>query len=124
MTRVPMIVLVAAATLLAAGIAAWVRPGRADVLGGAALGTAVAGGFAALALHVVARIRRSGGEKAATRMVNAFVGLMLSRMVGYLALVLLVLFFRLAEPVSVCLGLVGGTLAFTGIEIMYLRKLK
>ena len=115
--------LAAVLTIVAAGVAAWLRPGRLDVLAGSALGTGVAGAFAAIAMIVVDRLRRAGGTDVGSRMVSAFVGLMAARMLGYLALVLAAVFLGAGEPVSVCLGLLGGTLVFLTLEVVHLRKM-
>jgi hypothetical protein len=123
MTRIPLWALVVLSTAVAAGLAAAIRPGRPDVAAGAALGAGVAGGFAALAVAVVRRTRRVGGEKALSRMLGAFVGLVAARMIGYLALVVAAVYLGAGEPVSVCVGLAGGTLLFQPLEIAYLRKM-
>ena len=122
MTRVPFSFLVLALTAVAAAIAAFAKPGHADVLAGAALGTATAGAFAAAAVSVMTRIRATGGEQATRRMMSAFVGLMLARMVAYVALVLAAVFLGAGEPISVAIGLVGGTMVFQALEVAYLRK--
>lgn len=109
-------------TAAAAALAAAIRPGRVDVPAGAALGTATAGAFAAVAVAMVERVRRLSGPQAGPIMVNAFVGLMVARMIGYLALVLAAVFLGAGEPVSVCAGLVAGTLVFQVLEVVYLRK--
>ena len=114
--------LVIAITAAAAAVAAGIRPGRIDVAAGAALGTATAGAFTAIALGIMARVRRTSGQHAGPIMVNAFVGLMVARMIGYLALVLAAVFLGAGEPVSVCAGLVAGTLVFQVLEVVYLRK--
>ncbi len=122
MTKTPFPILVLAATGIAALIAWGLRPGRPDVLAGAALGTATAGGFAAVAVAVLGRLRREAGENAGLRMINAFVGLMAARMLGYVALILASVFLGAGEPFSVCAGLVGGTMVFQALEVAYLRK--
>ena len=114
--------LVIVLTAAAAAVAAGIRPGRIDVSAGAALGTATAGAFTAIALGIMARVRRTSGQHAGPIMVNAFVGLMVARMIGYLALVLAAVFLGAGEPVSVCAGLVAGTLVFQVLEVVYLRK--
>jgi len=108
--------------LLAGAAAAGVAPGRWDVIGGAALGTAVAGLFAGAALYVFGRIRASGGENMGQRLVNGFVGLMLARMIGYLTFLGGVVLLGVGDAMSVCLGLVAGTVIFQFVEIIYLRK--
>jgi len=123
MTRVPFAALVVGFTAVAAALAAFVAPGRLDVVGGAALGTAVAGAFAAVALRILKKHRAAEGIRAPAKLVNAFVGLMLVRMLGYLAFLGGVVALRIAEPVSVCLGLAGGTVVFQAIEVLHLRKM-
>ena len=122
MTRIPFVILVIALTAAAAALAAGVRPGRLDVPAGAALGVATAGAFAAVAVALMARMKRIHGQSAGPLMVNAFVGLMVARMIGYLALVLAAVFLGAGEPVSVCAGLVVGTLVFQVLEVIYLKK--
>ena len=122
MTKIPFPLLVVALSAAAAVLAAGVRPGRIDVPAGAALGTATAGAFAAVAVAMMARVKRTRGQDAGPLMVNAFVGLMVARMIGYLALVLAAVFLGAGEPVSVCAGLAVGTLVFQVLEVIYLRK--
>ncbi len=112
----------AAVVLLTGAVAATIAPGRWDVIGGAALGTAVAGLFAGAALYVFGRIRAAGGENTGQRMVNSFVGLMLARMIGYLTFLGGVVLLGVGDAMSVCLGLVAGTVIFQFVEILYLRK--
>lgn len=121
--RLPFGALVGAGVVLSASLAWLARPGRPDVIGGAALGTAVAGLFAAVSVGVFKRIRTGGGDNAGTRMVSAFVGLMLARMVGYLTFLGAVVALNAGNPLSVCFGLLAGTLVFQAIEIMHLRKM-
>jgi len=71
---------------------------------------------------MMARVKRTRGQDAGPLMVNAFVGLMVARMIGYLALVLAAVFLGAGEPVSVCAGLAVGTLVFQVLEVIYLRK--
>lgn len=105
--------------------ASWAaRPGHGDVLAGVTLGVAMSGGFAAVAVAQFARIRAQGGEGTETRMMKAFVGLMTARMIGYVALVLASVFLEVGEPISVGIGLVGGTMVFQALEIIYLRKMQ
>jgi len=122
-TRVPFNALVGAGIALAAAIAWLAQPERTDVIGGATLGTAVAGLFAAVSVAVFKKIRAEGGDKAGTRMVSAFVGLMLARMVGYLTFLGAAVGLKAGDPLSVCFGLLGGTLVFQAVEIMHLRKM-
>lgn len=121
-TKFPFPWLVVGLSLAAAALAAGIRPGRVDVPAGAALGTATAGTFTAVALAVMARLKKTHGRQAGPLMVNAFVGLMAARMIGYLALVLAAVFLGAGEPVSVCAGLAAGTLVFQVLEVVYLRK--
>lgn len=123
MTRIPFPFLVLALTALAAAVAAFAKPGRIDVLAGAALGTATAGAFAAAAVLLMARIHATGGEQAPQKMLSVFVGLMLARMVGYLALIAAAVFLGAGEPISVAIGLVVGTMMFQALEVAYLRKM-
>jgi len=122
MTRIPFPAIAIAVTLAAAGVAALVRPGRWDVLAGSVLGTALPGAFAAVAVRVFEKVRRNQGEQAGLRLINAFVGLMAARMIGYVALVLAAVFLGAGEPVSVCAGLIVGTMVFQVLEVVYLRK--
>jgi len=123
MMRIPFPVLVAAMTGLAAVMSIIIRPGRPDVLIGSVLGTAVAGAFAATAVAMLKRARLRGGPNAGLRMVNVFVGLMAARMLGYVALILAAVFLGAGEPISVCIGLVGGTMVFQVLEVAHLRKM-
>lgn len=98
-------------------------PGRWDVIVGAVLGTGTAGLFTTVALAVLSRIKSSGGDASGTRLVGAFAGLMLARMVGYGALVIAAVVLGAGDPVSVAVGLVGGTVVFLALEILYVRKM-
>lgn len=118
----PFPALVVAVTAVSAGIAYGFAPGRWPVIGGVALGTGVAGLFAAVALGILRRARARGGA-ASPRVINAFVGLMLGRMIGYLAFLGVVVAVGFSQPVSVCIGLLAGTVVFQTIEIVYLRKM-
>ena len=118
----PFPALVVAVTAVSAGIAYGFAPGHWPVIGGVALGTGVAGLFAAVALGILRRARARGGA-ASPRVINAFVGLMLGRMIGYLAFLGVVVAVGLGQPVSVCIGLLAGTVVFQTIEIVYLRKM-
>ncbi len=123
MTRVPFIALVIALTL-AGGLAAMAAaPGRLDVAGAAAGGMAVAGGFAAAALAVLRKMRGAGGEEAARRAVNVYLGLMLARMLGYLAFIGAVVVLKAGDPASFCAGLIAGTVIFQVLEVVYIRKM-
>jgi len=115
-------VVAGAVVVLAGAVAAAAAPGRWDVIGGAALGTAVAGLSAGAALYVFGRIRAAGGENTGARMVNSFVGLMLARMIGYLTFLGGMVLLGVGDAMSVCLGLVAGTVIFQFVEILYLRK--
>ena len=135
MTRVPFVVFVAMGTALAALIARMlattVAPGRQGMVAGAALGTGVAGAFAAIAVGVFGRIRSGAAASAVAgdqvdvvaRMARAFAGLMLARMLAYLALVIAAVVWRFADPAGVGAGLVAGTIVFQAMEVFYLRKL-
>jgi hypothetical protein len=129
MIRVPFAALVAGVTAAAALIASAIAPGRLDVIGGAALGTAVAGLSTVIGLALLRKAGRgSDGDtaaraEAAARLVRTFSGLMLARMIGYLAFLGGVVVLRTGDPVSVCIGLAGGTVVFQTSEILYLRKL-
>ncbi|MFQ5702243.1 MAG: hypothetical protein ACE5HU_10410, partial [Acidobacteriota bacterium] len=68
------------------------------------------------------KVRREGGEKVGNRLITAFAGLMLARMLGYVALLMAAVFMGMGEPVSVCIGLVGGTLVFQPLEILYFKQ--
>ncbi len=119
----------AAVTAAAALVAMVTVPGRPDVAAGVALGAGVAGGTSGLALAVLRRIRagagagESGRAEATARMVRAFAGLMLGRMIGYLAFIGAVVAFRVGDPVSFCAGLIGGTFVFQTLEVLYIRRL-
>jgi predicted CDP-diglyceride synthetase/phosphatidate cytidylyltransferase len=56
-------------------------------------------------------------------LMKGFAGLMLARMVGYLTFLGAVAATRALEPVSVCVGLVCGTVVFQALEVAYVRKL-
>jgi len=122
MTRITFVALVIGLTAAAAVAAALVAPGRLDVAGGVALGTGFAGVCAAIAVVTLGRIRSSTDPNAGAKLVNAFVGLMLARMVGYLAFLGGVVALGIGDALSVCVGLVGGTLVFQAMEVLYLRK--
>ncbi|HET6372649.1 MAG TPA: hypothetical protein VFG76_05045 [Candidatus Polarisedimenticolia bacterium] len=122
MTTLGIAGLVAAATATAAGVGLLAAPGRADVAAGAALGAFVAGVFTLVSAAVHTRIRAAGGAEAASRTVNAVLGLMLARMLGYLTFLGGAVALKAGEPVSVCLGLAAGTILFMAVEIMFLRK--
>lgn len=135
MTRFPFPVIVIAFILLTAVGTLLAFPGRTDISVGATLGMVVTGLFAAVAVSVMSGIKAASAaapglsatpEKAAeatAKMMRAFTGLMLARMVGYGALAAAVAVVKIGNPVSVCAGLVGGTLVFQAFEIIYLRKL-
>ncbi len=123
MTRMPVSLLVIGATAVAAVLAALVRPGRVDVILGVTAGMGLAGIFAGAALAAFGRIRAQGGPDQVARMMRVFVGLMLARMIAYMALILASVVVEGIEPVSVCIGLAGGTAVFETIEVLYLRKL-
>jgi hypothetical protein len=122
-TRIPFAVLAAGGTALAGAIGWLARPERPAVAVGAALGAGVAGLFATVAVASFRRIKARGGEGMGYRLVNAFIGLMLARMVGYLTFLGAAVALKAGDPLSVCFGLVGGTLVFQGIEIMHLREM-
>lgn len=130
MTRVPFAAVVAIVTGLAGAVTVWAVPGRMDLAGGITLGTGGAGLFAAMAVAVLGRVkakaatRPDSGADATTNLARAFAGLMLARMIGYLALVLLAVATGLVDTMAVCLGLAVGTLVFQALEVMYLRNLK
>jgi hypothetical protein len=118
-----------AGTALSYGVAFAVAPGRAP---GVALGTAVAGLSAAGVVALLSRLRArakaagedgAGAQQAVQALVRGFAGLMLARMVGYLAFLGAVAATRIVEPVSVCIGLVCGTIVFQGLEVAYLKRL-
>lgn len=133
MTRLPFFLWPLAATLLAAAIAQLGWPGRGGVLAGAVLGMAVAGLFATVAVHLFDRIRRSekpagsgesaaGGANVGTKLMAAFTGLMLARMIGYGAFLTGAVVLRAGEPVALGVGLLAGTILFQVLEIMYLKR--
>ncbi len=121
MTRVPLWALVIGVAAASAALAGLIVPGRGDVVAGVALGTFVAGLFAALAVAVLTWVKKNGG--AAQALLGAFVGLMVARMIAYLALLLAAVFMGAGHPVSVGVGLIGGTVVFQVLEIMHLRKM-
>ena len=121
MTRVPLWVFVVGVAAVAAVLARLIMPGRSDVVVGVSLGTFVAGLFAALAVAVLRWVKKNGG--ATTTLFGAFVGLMAARMIAYLALILAAVFMGVGHPLSVGVGLIGGTVVFQVLEIMHLRKL-
>ena len=129
MLKLPFPAVVAAVTILAALLAAAAAPGRPGMVAGVALGTGVAGGFAAVAVAVFRRIRGDAAghtDEAAdrvARMAQAFAGLMLARMLAYLALVMAAVVFKFADPAGVGVGLVAGTILFQAMEVMHLRKM-
>ena len=129
MTNLPFPLLVVGVTALVAGITALAMPGRSDLVAGVAAGTGVAGSFAALAVAVLTRIKsRARGDaalqaQATTSMARAFAGLMMARMLAYLALVMAAVALKIVDPAGVGAGLVVGTLVFLGLEVAYLRKL-
>jgi len=123
MTKVPFPLIVVALTGVSALIAAAAVPGRPDVLIGVALGMGVAGGFTALALSILRRMRGDGGGEATSKMVNAYLGLMLARMLGYLTFIGAVVLWKPGDPLSFCAGLIAGTVVFQVIEVIYVRKM-
>ena len=123
MTRPPFTAVVAVMTVSGGLIAALVAPGRVNVAAGVVLGMAVAGGFAAIALAILKKMRGDGGSEAATRMVNAYLGFMLVRMLGYVALIGAVVVLKAGDPVSFCAGLIAGTLVFQVLEVIYIRTM-
>ena len=123
MTRVPFSVVVLALTVVAALVAAAAVPGRPDVVIGVALGMGVAGGFTALALAILRKMRGAGGGEATSKMVNAYLGLMLARMLGYLTFIGAVVVWKPGDPLSFCAGLIAGTVVFQMIEVIYVRKM-
>jgi ABC-type Na+ efflux pump permease subunit len=123
MTRVPVSLLAIGVTAVAGILAALARPGRIDVILGVTVGAGLSGLFTAVALAAFGRIRARGGPDQVTKMMQVFVGLMLARMIAYMALVLASVALDSIEPVSVCVGLVGGTVVFETVEVLYLRKL-
>ena len=126
MTRLPFLLMVAAGTAAAWLIAAAVRPPAAP---GVAVGAAVAGLFAAAAVGLLRRVRARGAAAGASSqetmqgLLKGFAGLMLARMVGYLTFLGAVVATRTLEPISVCVGLLCGTLVFQALEVVYVRKL-
>lgn len=124
-THLPFTAWVAALTVLAGLAAAAARPGHPEQVAGVVLGMGVAGGFAAIAVAMLRKIRnRPGtGMEVTTNLARVFAGLMLARMVGYLTLVLAVVALKILDPISVCIGLACGTLIFQVIEVVYLRKM-
>src|SRR5262245_42844700 len=135
MSRIGFPAAVVGLTILAALVAAAAAPGRPGMVTGVALGMGVAGGFAALAVAVFQRIKTGnrgpegaaeGPEQATNRvgrMARAFAGLMMARMLAYLALVMAAVGLKFADPVGVGAGLVAGTLVFQTMEVLYLRKM-
>ena len=123
MTRVPFTGVVFVLTVVAALVAAAAWPGRPDVVVGVALGMGVAGGFTALALAVLRKMRGAGGGESTSKMVNAYLGLMLARMLGYLTFIGAVVVWKPGDPLSFCAGLIAGTVVFQVIEVIYVRKM-
>ena len=123
MTRLPFTVIVLALTAVAGLIAALAVPGRPDVAIGVALGMGVAGGFTALALAILKKMRGAGDGEATSKMVNAYLGLMLARMLGYLTFIGAVVVWKPGDPLSFCAGLIAGTIVFQVIEVIYVRKM-
>ena len=129
MTRVPFAAWVIALTALAGLLALLALPGRLQVAAGVAVGAGVAGGFAVLAVAVMRRIRsRASGDptleaEAPSRMARAFAGLMMARMLAYLALVIAAVTLGVIDGAGVGAGLVIGTLVFQVMEVVYLRKM-
>jgi hypothetical protein len=123
--RLPFTAWVAALTVLAGLVAAGTRPGHPELVVGVVLGMGVAGGFAAVAVAMLRKVknRPGSGIEVTTNLARAFAGLMLARMVGYLTLVLAVVALKILDPMSVCIGLACGTLIFQVIEVIYLRKM-
>ena len=127
MTRIPFIVLAIAGTAIAWLITRTLAPGWAP---GVTLGTSVAGLSAAAAVGLLGRWRaRAGGGGSAEAqleiqaLMRGFAGLMLVRMVGYLTFLGAVVATKRFEPVSVCAGLVGGTIVFQALEVMYVKRM-
>lgn len=123
MTRFPFIWIVLALTAASGLVAAVIVPGRPDVVIGVVLGMGVAGGFTALALSILRKMRGGGGSEATSKMVNAYLGLMLARMLGYLTFIGAVVVARPGDPLSFCAGLIAGTVVFQVIEVIYVRKM-
>ena len=123
MTRLPFTVIVLALTAAAGLIAALAVPGRPDVAIGVALGMGVAGLFTALALAILKKMRGAGDSEATSKMVNAYLGLMLARMLGYLTFIGAVVVWKPGDPLSFCAGLIAGTIVFQVIEVIYVRKM-
>ena len=135
MARVPFIALVAAVTGLAALLAVAAVPGRPGLAAGVAMGTGLAGGFAALAVAVFRRIRArvpkdaagvddaAAASRATQEMAHVFAGLMLVRMLAYLALIMAAVVLKFADAAGVGAGLVAGTIVFQILEVIYLRKM-
>jgi hypothetical protein len=126
MTRLPFLLLVAAGTLLAWGATMALRPVSAP---GVAAGFLVAGLFAAAAVGLLRRLRAKAAaagaspQESAQGLMKGFAGLMVARMVGYLTFLGAVAATRALEPLSVCVGLVCGTVVFQALEVAYVRKL-
>lgn len=123
MTRLPFTVIVLALTAAAGLIAALAVPGRPDVTIGVALGMGVAGGFTVLAVAILKKMRGAGDGEATSKMVNAYLGLMLARMLGYLTFIGAVVVWKPGDPLSFCAGLIAGTMVFQVIEVIYVRKM-
>ena len=123
MTRLPFLGIVLVLTVASALVAAAAVPGRPDIVIGVVLGMGVAGGFAALALSILKKMRGSGDGEATSKMVNAYLGLMMARMLGYLTFIGAVVVWRPGDPMSFCAGLIAGTVVFQVIEVMYVRKM-
>jgi len=128
-TRIPFGIWVAVLTAAGALVAFRLAPGRNDVVAGVAAGVALAGGFAGVAVSVFRRIKargQAGPEGAmavATGLARAFAGLMLARMIGYVALVAVAAVLGGLDVRGVCVGLVAGTIVFQTMEVVYLRKM-
>ncbi|HKY33713.1 MAG TPA: hypothetical protein VJV23_14380 [Candidatus Polarisedimenticolia bacterium] len=126
MTRLPFLLYVAAGTALAGPVTALTGKGSPAW---AAAGVAVAGLFAAAAVMVLARLkaRRPEGPgteaRAAADLAKGFAGLMMARMIGYLALLAAVAALNPSALLSVGAGVVTGTIVFQALEVAYLRKL-
>ncbi|MGH9869216.1 MAG: hypothetical protein ACREAA_13770 [Candidatus Polarisedimenticolia bacterium] len=120
--------LAVAITALAWVVAALAAPPAAP---GVALGMGVAGLCAIGAVSLLSRLSRRAKEagegpaaqQAAQALLLGFAGLMLARMLGYLAFLGGVVVTRTFEPVSVCIGLVCGTLVFQVLEVAYIKRL-
>jgi hypothetical protein len=123
MTRVPFWAVVVALTAAGALIAALLAPGRLAVTAGVALGMGVAGAFAAVALAILRRLKGTGDSHATSKMVNAYLGLMLARMLGYLASIGAVVVLKVVDPLGFCAGLIAGTIVFQVVEVVYIRKM-